>query len=74
VKLEFTLPSGSAGMAAGMTKHAIEKKLKKLMIDYTVSEHRGYKFCIELEPKQYTMMCLKWSTENPWHRWRVLEP
>lgn len=71
-KLEFTLPSGSAGMAAGMTKHAIEKQLKRLNIPYT-SEHKAYKFWITVEPKYYTMMCLQWSAKSPHQWWRIVE-
>lgn len=72
MKLEFTLPSGSAGMAAGMTKHTIIRKLNELNVPYT-TEHKGYKFYVTLEPKHYTLMCLKWEAKSIHQRWRVVE-
>ena len=72
MKLEFTLPTGAAGMAAGITKHTIMRKMQELTIPYT-TEQQGYKLYVTLEPKYYTMMCLKWQAKSIHQRWRVLE-
>lgn len=72
--LEFRLPSGAAGMAAGMTKMAIKKKLDNLVSENKIGDYKHrterYKFRVWLEKEQdYTVFFLMWETHNnPWHR------
>ena len=75
--LEFRLPSGSAGMAAGITYQSITKQIKEINSRHNtrIVEHlrEGYRYVIECTEQDYTMLCLAWNTKNPWHRWRVIE-
>lgn len=77
--LEFTLPSGSAGMAAGMTKMAINRKLKELVDRKLINSYKsdlvGYRFYVWLENEQdYTTFFLVWDTNgNPWRVPKVIE-
>lgn len=64
--LKWHLPSGSAGMAAGITKHSILKQLGRLAAQhgftYTTS-HIGYDLYCELsDPHAYTIVSLGWRT------------
>ena len=76
--LEFYLPSGSAGMAAGMTRQSIGKRLRdlsdrKLITNYK-SYTQGYRFYVWFQYEQdYTAFFLVWEPFNPWHIPKVIE-
>lgn len=75
--LEWRLPTGSAGMAAGMTKMAINKRLRALSEQHgfnyaTVTQ--GYKHYAELWPESaYTILALQWTSTIPYQAYRVRE-
>ena len=76
--LEFHLPSGSAGMAAGMTRMGINKELKKLvdskMITGYKSYTQGYKYYVWFKNDyDYTAFFLVWEQTNPWRHPKVIE-
>ena len=75
--LEFRLPSGSAGMAAGITYKVITQQIKDINSRHNtrIVEHlrEGYRYIVECTEQDYTVLCLAWNSKNPWHRWRVIE-
>lgn len=66
--IEFDLPSGSGGMAAGMTRHAIGKQIHELSKKHNFiykSKVKGYKFKIWLEHEwAYSLVILVWEPPN----------
>lgn len=69
--VEFILPSGSGGMAAGYTAMGIRKALKSWSeqhdIAYKEHPNRGYKFLITFDaPEHYTTFALTYSGKRPW--------
>jgi len=77
--LEFTLPSGSAGMAAGYTRQSISRNVSEVANDHGIiwkSNTVGYRYYIQFEkPEDYTMFALVWQTrvKNSWHQYRVID-
>jgi len=72
--LEFYLPSGAAGMAAGMTKMGISKKLKDLVDRKLINNYKGhtqgYRFYVWFENEiDYTTFFLVWDPEG--HPYRI---
>lgn len=71
--LVFTLPSGSAGMAAGMTRGSISKKLSELHATNKIGPFKTktikYEFKVWLEKEiDYTVFFLLWEPFNSWHK------
>jgi hypothetical protein len=77
--IEFGLPTGSAGMAAGMHGQRIRKWLaewkKQYNIDFTVNAnvHKDYRYWITVEfhrEEDLTVFALTWQhkTFMPWRR------
>jgi hypothetical protein len=76
--LEFILPSGAAGMAAGMTRQAIGKKIRKLQEDKKIGQYKtkttGYRFKVWFENEiDYTTFFLVWEAINSWHKPKIIE-
>ena len=74
--IEFTLPSGAAGMAAGMTRASIIKQLDQIKKQHNISysyETVKYRFRVTLTSKDLTLLSLVWKLSNSWHRYRILE-
>lgn len=76
--LEFRLPSGAAGMAAGMTKSSIGTKLKELVDKKLISNYRGYtqghRHYVWFENDyDYTAFFLVWDFSKIWHRPEIIE-
>lgn len=73
----FHLPSGSAGMAAGMTRGAISKKLRALQDEGKIGPFKtktiryDYKVWLEKEV-DYTVFFLVWEPLNSWQRPTVI--
>ena len=71
--LRFTLPSGSAGMAAGYTRGSIMKKLNNLNLKYKHKTQR-YVFKVWFEnDSDYTIFYLLWEAPNSWHKPELIE-
>ena len=72
--LSFNLPSGAGGMAAGMTRGAIMKKIRELIsykkIGREIKTHtEGYRLYVWLEHEvDYTTFFLVWEPQNSWQR------
>jgi hypothetical protein len=75
--LEFKLPPGSGGMAAGLIYHSINSQIREINRKHhtRIVEHlrEGYKYVIHCRDSDYTLLCLTWKTHNQWHQWRVIE-
>lgn len=74
--IEFRLPNGAGGMAAGYTKHAILKELKALVDAHhlTIVEQvqQPYRLRVELAtPEQLTMLILAWKPKNEFFKFTV---
>ena len=69
----FTLPSGAGGMAAGMTRGSIMRKLRELKFKYK-HKTQAYKFKVWLENESdYTYFYLVWEPKNSWHTAILIE-
>lgn len=71
--LEFRLPSGAGGMAAGYTKQGITKQLKQLTEQYNIRVKRtvqkAYRYRVEFERDQdYTLFALVWVPKGSFWR------
>ena len=67
------LPSGAGGMAAGMTRGSIMRKLRQLNFKFKHKTH-AYKFKVWLENESdYTYFYLVWEPKNPWHKAILIE-
>lgn len=76
--LEFRLPSGAAGMAAGMTRMGIGKELRKLVDAKLITNYKGhtqgYRYYVWFENDyDYTAFFLVWDQYNPWRHPTVIE-
>lgn len=76
--LEFTLPTGAAGMAAGMTRGAIGNQLRALRDNGKIGPFQtktvGYKYKVWLEKEiDYTVFFLLWEIKNSWHKPNVTD-
>lgn len=76
--IEFTLPSGSSGMAAGYTKMSIWRRIQdwahthNQSIKYTQTEK--YRFRVQFKnDRALTMLALSWDNINSWHKYTVYE-
>lgn len=77
--IEFTLPTGSSGMAAGYTKLHIEKALKEWSEKYDIhykSKLQNYRLKITFSnPEHYAFWALTWESNTAAKsRWRLIEP
>ena len=71
--MKFHLPSGAAGMAAGMTRGAISKKLGELRDSGKIGPFKTktvrYDFFVWLEKESdLTLFFLLWEPSNSWHK------
>lgn len=74
--IEFRLPGGAGGMAAGYTKQAINKHLKAIAdsgrITIVEQVHQPYRFRVELASEQeYTILALIWPRKNEWFCYKL---
>lgn len=76
ITVEWQLPWGSAGMAAGMTHARLRSKLNRLGKQhgfeiglYTTDDR--YRVRADLTEQQYTILCLQWSNEQE-YRWKTV--
>lgn len=71
--LQFKLPSGAAGMAAGHTKFGIIKKFNLLIDAGTIGKNIKTKTAMYLykvwleKDADYTAFFLVWKPTSPWH-------
>jgi hypothetical protein len=74
--IEFRLPSGSGGMAAGYTKMAINKALTQTCTQHniTIAEQvtRPYRFRVSFQhPQDYTLFALVWQIKHLYFKYTV---
>ena len=71
--LEFTLPSGAGGMAAGMTRQSIGSKLRHLLETNKIGHYKTqtvrYRYRVWFENEiDFTTFFLVWEPSNSWHK------
>lgn len=76
--LEFSLPSGAGGMAAGMTGSRIRKMLNDLVARKIIGgfkiKIKKYKLYVWLETdRDYTMFFLSWDQNRSWFKPTLIE-
>ena len=76
--IEFRLPGGAGGMAAGYTKQAIIKQLKETcaQLNLTIVQQvqQSYRFRIELaNEREYTILSLAWQPKTQWFRFKLFD-
>ena len=76
--INFTLPSGSGGMAAGHALQGIRKKLTKFCEQYKIDSYysatEGYNFYVWFnEDKFYTLFVLVWDNKEYWRQPTIVE-
>lgn len=73
--IEFKLPSGAGGMAAGYTRQAIKRQVSDIVRKHNITVidtiDMGYTHCIELSEHDLTMLALCWDEKNSWHKFTV---
>lgn len=74
--IEFHLPTGAAGMAAGMTAYNVRQKLKLWAEEHNVVyhvHHWGYKLHVTFDNKtDYTLFSLSFTANIP-HGWKIID-
>lgn len=74
--LEFNLPAGSGGMAAGMTSHAIGKQIHELSKKHKFiykSKIEGYKLKVWLEYEwAYSLITLVWEPPSKFGQFKIV--
>jgi hypothetical protein len=74
--IEFRLPSGAGGMAAGYTKMGINKELKRVCEQYKIELKeqvtKAYRFRISFKTEQdYTLFALVWKPKSTYFNYTV---
>lgn len=77
--IEFTLPTGAGGLAAGYTKFYIEKELRAWSEKYGIpykTKTQNYRLKVTFtDPEHYSFWVLTWVSVNySTSRWRLVEP
>lgn len=75
--VEFRLPSGAGGMAAGHRNQLLKKRIQAWadernirVINYT----NGYRCCFEFaRDSDYTMFALCWEVKSMWDEYVVID-
>jgi hypothetical protein len=77
--IEFVLPNGAGGMAAGHAAGALKKEIaawaEKYSITYKTKIHKyTFRVCLESD-EQYTFFQLSWNPKGPYFRtYRLITP
>ena len=76
--IEFILPRGAGGMAAGHFAHSIRKKMKEWADKHNVTVINyvgGYRICFEFaNDHDYTLFALTWQPQNSWQQYKLVKP
>lgn len=75
--LEFTLPRGAGGMAAGYRNANLKKRIQAwadqhniIVVNYT----NGYRCCFEFgKNSDYTLFALSWQIYTPWDEYTIIK-
>ena len=75
--LEFRLPSGAGGMAAGYRNQNLRKRVSAwaeqhnvTVINYT----NGYRCCFEFaHDSDYTLFALCWTVKSSWDEYTIVD-
>ena len=75
--IEFRLPKGAGGMAAGHRNQLLKKRIQAwaeerniTVINYT----NGYRCCFEFaRDRDYTVFALSWEVKNMWDEYVVID-
>lgn len=74
--IEFRLPGGAGGMAAGYTKQGIVRQLKTVCSQHNIEivnqVQQPYRFRVELAREQdYTVLALAWQAKSEWFKFKL---
>lgn len=74
--LEFRLPSGAGGMAAGYTKAAIVKQLNEVCSQYRIEFEdrvtKSYRYRVSFKhSKDYSLFALVWEPKSTYFNYTV---
>ena len=74
--LEFRLPSGAGGMAAGYTKMGISKELARVCKQYNIEFEdrvtKAYRYRVSFKRDQdYTLFALVWQPKSTYFNYTV---
>lgn len=75
--IEFKLPTGAGGMAAGHFSAMLRKRINQWADDHNTSVTNyvgGYRICFEFaRPSDYTLFALTWTPQNQWQRYELVK-
>ena len=75
--IEFKLPTGAGGMAAGYKSMDLRKKVTAWADKHnvTVKNHtQGYRICFIFErDSDYTLFALSWQAKTSWDQFTLVE-
>ena len=75
--IEFKLPSGAGGMAAGYKSMDLRKRVGAWAAQYnvTVKNHtQGYRICFEFaRDSDYTLFALSWQPHSTWDEFTLVK-
>ena len=75
--LEFRLPSGAGGMAAGYRNQNLRKRVGNWAAEHNVkliNYTNGYRCCFEFgKPSDYTLFALSWQVKSVWDEYTIVD-
>jgi hypothetical protein len=79
IVLEWRLPMGAGGMAAGMAHAQLRSQLNRIGKQHgfevgLYSTDERYRIRADLTAQQYTILCLQWQAERDFLKWRKVSP
>lgn len=75
--IEFKLPRGAGGMAAGHRNHHLKKRVQAWADTHNITVINwtdGYRCCFEFaNDRDYTLFTLSWDSSNSeWNRFEII--
>lgn len=74
--IEFKLPTGAGGHAAGHFSSRLRKRVNAWANDHNITVINyvsGYRICFEFaNERDYTLFALSWQSKNEWDRFRLV--
>ena len=76
--IEFRLPTGAGGMAAGYFNANLKRRVTEWAAAHNVEvkyfRHQSYRSCFEFtRPADYTLFALSWVRQNQWDCYEIIE-
>ena len=75
--IEFRLPQGAGGMAAGHRNHLLKKRVRAWADEHNIAVinwTNGYRCCFEFaKDSNYTLFALSWPVKSMWDEYTVID-